>query len=412
MELHRKKILEMYQDAQQQENTIAERQRSRLPIGASSYATLSTKYVDIHNLVYQFRVAHPPSYDYEADTIEYSTSQPIRLAIENITRAIALAKDPELCLYRAQRAEMYLHKSNSERDFGYLYCTLSLLEVEEDLDYIRAEMSNWFNSDYPLAREVPALNHRTYIKSVYEKVAPKLEQVIILRRIDNLNKYVLWQKEGRAYEQDWLEDAKAYKQISVLYLTLFKSDGEPKHVEQAFLNIDRAIEIAKDDQEQYFQLLENRADMYIEAHEYEKAEHDIASLRNQVSTLIHPDKIASTALKSESILDELVSIQFEFTPLFKQIAELNEQMRPLIEKKDELYTRQRKLTSQMNEINQAKKANKSASDVLSMVAETLEEKLASHLALRTSASNQSPQRGGRVRRANRSPPLIRSVRRM
>jgi hypothetical protein len=397
MELQRTKILEMYEDAKQQDNTIAERQRSRLPIGASSYATLSKKYVDIHNLVYQFKVAHPPtSYD-DSLKIEYCTSQPIRLAIANITRAIALAKPPELCLYRAQRAEMYL-------DFGSL---LEVEVIEEDLDYIRADMSYWFNSpsDYPFVIEIPALNHRTYIESVYEKVAPKLEQDIILREIDNINNLVLWQKQERADEQDYIEDAKSYKQISELYLKLFKSDGEPKHVEQAFLYIDRAIEVAKVDEKQYFQLLETRADMYIEAHEYEKAKHDIASLRNQVSTLNHQDKIASTALKSESILDELVS-------LFKQITELNEQMRPLIEKKDELSTRQRKLTSQMNEINQAKNANKSASDVLSMVADTLEEKLASHLALRASASNPSLQRGGRVRRANRSPPLIRRGRRM
>jgi DNA repair exonuclease SbcCD ATPase subunit len=160
------------------------------------------------------------------------------------------------------------------------------------------------------------------------------------------------------------------------------------------------------------QLLENRADMYIEAREYEKAKHDIASLRNQVSSLSHPDKIASFTLKSEPIMDELESIQLELTPLLKQSAELTEQMRPVIQKIDELYTQQRKLKSRLNEINQAKDANKSASDVLSMVADTLEEKLASHFALRDSASNQSPQRGGRFRRANRSPPLIRRGRRM
>jgi hypothetical protein len=176
MELHRKQILEMYQDAKQQENTIAERQRSRLPIGASSYATLSKKYVDIHNLAYQFRVAHPSRYDDDYDSIEYSTYHPIRLAIENITRAIALAniEDPELCLYRAQRAEMYLHMSKYEGDLEYLLS----VEVDRDLDYIRVEMSSWWNSTYPLARAVPASSQRTYIESVYEKVYPSQTKIL------------------------------------------------------------------------------------------------------------------------------------------------------------------------------------------------------------------------------------------
>jgi chromosome segregation ATPase len=338
----------------------------------------------------------------------YDPYNPLDSAIANITKAIALAKEPELCMYRAKRAEMYHHKSN-----GYNgYESDSISSAEEDLNYIRNAMDA-----YPMNLKLSGPD-RTYVESVYEKVAHKFEHYIEYSRlsqtIENLKDSMTERKRRGKYDYDNTEEADAYKSLSDLYLELFKLDGQPEQFEHAIENIGSAIERCSEMQYRHlhFEFLEKRVDMYIEAHEYEKAEREIASLRKKVSIYNNPDEIVSNALKAESIRDELVMIQLDFKPLEKQIAELNKQLKPVIEKKEELSTRQRKLTSQLNAIHKVTTDDKSASDELSRYVDTLEEKLASQLALRASISTKSSQKGGRARLAKRSPSLIRRGHRM
>jgi chromosome segregation ATPase len=191
--------------------------------------------------------------------------------------------------------------------------------------------------------------------------------------------------------------SKPYMELSGMYMELFQLNNDHVAFDAAIQNINHAIQLVEREWHQdtsKFEYISKRANLYIDAEKYDDATNDITTLRYAMSRM--PEKLASENIEREEL-------QNQFETQNHQLIELRKQKRALDTQLDELQTSFRAL-------NRKKATNKLAIDDASAAykglteyVDYLDKKLASKFESRTSAFNQSPQRGGRSRRANRSP---------